>query len=252
MHISAHGLIPTPIQRLKLKDLQESVSKLQSELVESEANRILVETSLAQANETIQEKETALAEALARIQGLGNANADSNEAPLIERPRPSTKGGRIPIQQAMGLDGQDELYGNIQKYIHTLVAACGIDWKLDFRLQSPDNLSKVYRAARKEYPILKRFKNDWATEFSGACSHPWLSPSRWSKGILAFSHGKLEGPGQREHRAARSPSQCQWQPPSSSWSLCVKTLEACVGAAPRHRRSYAPQRELRLHLYLFC
>ena len=81
----------------------------------SHLDKILAETSLAEAEAKIQQQATALAEALARIQVQGNVNAgDADESSQIDRPKPLTKGGRIPIQAAMGLDGQDELYGNIQ------------------------------------------------------------------------------------------------------------------------------------------
>ncbi|KAI1784308.1 hypothetical protein LXA43DRAFT_1101527 [Ganoderma leucocontextum] len=149
--------------RTTIKDLQAEVVALKTRVDHAEANRILAETDLAEAKAKIQQQEAALAEALARGQGTGSANADGDETSQIEKPRASTRGGRIAIQESMGLDGQDELYGNIQKYIHILVPTCGIDWKQDFRVQSADNLSKLYRAARKEYPLLKRFKNDWAT-----------------------------------------------------------------------------------------
>ena len=77
-------------------------------------DRILAETDLAEAKEKIQQQAAALTEALAHAQASGNANADGDQAPQVERPKPSTKGGQIPIQEAMGLDGKDELYGSIQ------------------------------------------------------------------------------------------------------------------------------------------
>ncbi|KAM5545210.1 hypothetical protein V8D89_001321 [Ganoderma adspersum] len=130
--------------RANVKNLQDEVADLKNKLLELEANRILADTNLAEAQATIQQQETVLAEALARANIQGGDNGD--EAALIDRPRPSTKGGRIPIQEAMGLEGQDELYAGIQKYIHTLVPTCGVDWKQDFRRLSPDNLDRARRS----------------------------------------------------------------------------------------------------------
>ncbi|KAM5536407.1 hypothetical protein V8D89_009946 [Ganoderma adspersum] len=135
--------------RSKVKDLQADVTKLQGELMESEASH--------------------------------------------------DQGGRISIQSAMGLDGQDELYRNIQKYIHTL----------DFHHLSPDNLSKVYHAVRL-------LAQDVLTELSRACPHPWLSPSDRSEGCLVLHLCKHKTRGQQECQTA-SGSHSQWQPSSSPW-----------------------------------
>ena len=77
-------------------------------------DRILAKTDLAEAKEKIQQQAVALTETLTHAQALGNANADGNQAPQVQRLKPSTKEGQILIQEAMGLDGKDELYGSIQ------------------------------------------------------------------------------------------------------------------------------------------
>ncbi|EJF66329.1 hypothetical protein DICSQDRAFT_166025 [Dichomitus squalens LYAD-421 SS1] len=145
--------------RPTIKDLQAQVAILTEKLEKAQA---------AEAQDKIQEQAIALAAAIERAVaattvGPGIVPVDAeNPGPTIERPK-TKAGGRIAIQDEMGLKDKDELFRNIQTYIRSLVPTCGIDWKKNFRIQSADNLSKLYRAARKEYPILKRYKNDWAT-----------------------------------------------------------------------------------------
>ncbi|KAK6988584.1 hypothetical protein R3P38DRAFT_3331926 [Favolaschia claudopus] len=103
-------------------------------------------------------------EVSARGTGAGNDDEGENVEVLL-RPRGEAGEKRgFNLQESMGLDDNDELYGYIQRLVHHNVARANLDFTVDFRQQDPAKLAAVYKLTRKDVPYLSRcrFPLDWA------------------------------------------------------------------------------------------
>ncbi|KAK7057846.1 hypothetical protein R3P38DRAFT_2498204 [Favolaschia claudopus] len=103
-------------------------------------------------------------EVSARGTGAGNDDEGENIEVLL-RPRGEAGEKRgFNLQESMGLDDNDELYGYIQRLVHHNVARANLDFTVDFRQQDPAKLAAVYKLTRKDVPYLSRcrFPLDWA------------------------------------------------------------------------------------------
>ncbi|RDX50224.1 hypothetical protein OH76DRAFT_1482379 [Lentinus brumalis] len=150
----------------RIADLQAQLEKLQLDLESTRQAKDTAEAQLQAANTTIADQSNALETATAQAAAAATANQpaapeNGQDQPTIV-PRPSGyHGRRIPIRDAMGVEYDD--YKAIQRSLHKLCHASGLDWTKDFRLQKTDSLALLYRAARKAHPVLKTYENDWAT-----------------------------------------------------------------------------------------
>ncbi|KAI9431720.1 hypothetical protein H4582DRAFT_2084597 [Lactarius indigo] len=79
--------------------------------------------------------------------------------PKIERP---PKG--MSIQKGMELSDDKPRYDAIRHLVRDLVAEVGIDWEVSWAKIPASKKARLYHAARKAVPYLKRFANDWATQ----------------------------------------------------------------------------------------
>ncbi|KDQ21485.1 hypothetical protein BOTBODRAFT_25932 [Botryobasidium botryosum FD-172 SS1] len=85
---------------------------------------------------------------------------------VVVIPKPKGEHGRdFNVQCEMGLDGPGRrgLYLNILATVRDLIAAEGLDRTLWFRQQDPVKMARLYVTARDRFPLLKQFRNDWAT-----------------------------------------------------------------------------------------
>jgi len=89
-----------------------------------------------------------------------NAAAGGNAGgPLDLIPRP--RGKTYSVWKEMGVERAE--YKAIQRTVRTLSVRAELDWKEDYRRQDAEKLGLLFKAARKEHPILKRYRDNWAT-----------------------------------------------------------------------------------------
>ncbi|KAJ7787858.1 hypothetical protein B0H14DRAFT_2269676, partial [Mycena olivaceomarginata] len=115
--------------------------------------------------EELQASKKSLEERAAR----GSAQDDQPDDDIVQLNKPPGEAGDkkrgFSLQTAMDLDGDDDLYGAIQRTMHDAVARAHLDASMDFREQAPDKLSAVFKLMRKDHAYLtkKRFPLDWAS-----------------------------------------------------------------------------------------
>ncbi|KAI0326295.1 hypothetical protein GY45DRAFT_1363980 [Cubamyces sp. BRFM 1775] len=171
------------------KDLEIMVTRLEESLNEGREERDRLQADLQSARDTIQELEAAMAtaattheEAMAAAlaaaeraeqaaataaarataeRAHAQANAADAEREAAAPPIPKPSGAMRGLEALSGLSRQD--YMAVQRTIRNLVVIANLDWKEDFRRQNAESLARLYRAARDQHPILKRFQNSWLT-----------------------------------------------------------------------------------------
>ncbi|KAH9917211.1 hypothetical protein B0H21DRAFT_825901 [Amylocystis lapponica] len=102
----------------------------------------------------------------AKIQELeGQLAAARSQAPVpamvqVARPK-GTAGQHYNLQNAMGLEDNYAVYRAIRGCVRNLVRAARLNKDVRWNRQPVETLSKIFKVARKEYPILARFAHDW-------------------------------------------------------------------------------------------
>ncbi|KAJ7612410.1 hypothetical protein DFH06DRAFT_1345152 [Mycena polygramma] len=98
-------------------------------------------------------------ESLHRARARNAASVNENIVP-IPKPR-----GKFNIQSAMKLDGNRNLFTELQAGIHALAHEAKINFKLPWSQQNLDTVSKIVRVAAKRHEYLSsdRFPRGWAT-----------------------------------------------------------------------------------------
>ncbi|KAH9943583.1 hypothetical protein B0H21DRAFT_748568 [Amylocystis lapponica] len=96
--------------------------------------------------------------------------AKTPASPPVQVPRPKgTAGQSYNLQEAMGLEDNYALYSAIRGYVRNLVRASRLNKKTRWNRQPIEIISKIFKLARKEFPILARYAHDWpADEFAKA------------------------------------------------------------------------------------
>uniref|UniRef100_A0A5K1K4U7 Superoxide dismutase [Cu-Zn] (EC) n=1 Tax=Ganoderma boninense TaxID=34458 RepID=A0A5K1K4U7_9APHY len=115
-------------------------------------------TAVAQAVADVQAQAQAQAQATAAVV---QANAQADATPQTEELIPKPDEARFNINDAMQLSRQDFL--TVRATIHNLVKSTQLNWHEDFRNLDPTQLGYLFKAARKEHPVLRRYVNNWAT-----------------------------------------------------------------------------------------
>ncbi|TFK82782.1 hypothetical protein K466DRAFT_568231 [Polyporus arcularius HHB13444] len=149
------------------RDLEILVADLQSKLTLETEQRGALAAELDTAKGTITRLETELAETTQRAQDAAAAaaavaaaappQAQVQDMPTIPKPLGTLR----KLEELSGLSHAD--YKAIQRSVRNLAVRADLDVTQDFRRQSPESLAKLYKAAREEHLILKRFQNNWMT-----------------------------------------------------------------------------------------
>ncbi|KAJ7936715.1 hypothetical protein B0H13DRAFT_2437581 [Mycena leptocephala] len=92
---------------------------------------------------------------------------DAEPIQRLERPKGEAGDGKngFNLQNAMGLEDDDEQYQAIMRSVHHNVVRANVDFTVDFRRQDPARLAAVYKLTRETHkPFLsrERFPLDWA------------------------------------------------------------------------------------------
>ncbi|KAI0714183.1 hypothetical protein C8T65DRAFT_738856 [Cerioporus squamosus] len=150
------------------KDLEILVADLQSKLsLETEheytlSSSLVPEFKINAVKESITRLEVELAEATQRAQDAAAAAAVPPQAQAQALPTiPKPAGVLRNLEELSGLSHAD--YKAVQRTVRNLVVRADLDVTQDFRRQCPESLAKLYKAAREEHPILRRFQNNWMT-----------------------------------------------------------------------------------------
>ncbi|OJT05182.1 hypothetical protein TRAPUB_4007 [Trametes pubescens] len=160
------------------KDLENLVAQLEESIATEVAQREGLANELQAAMDNIaQLKAAAIAAAAtherAMFEAIAKANAANAAATAATAaaaaaaaaadgpPVPRPTGNVRHLQEWSGLSKED--YRAVQRTIRNLVIIANLDWTDDFRRQNAENLARLYRAAREEHPVLKRFQNNWLT-----------------------------------------------------------------------------------------
>ncbi|KAM5539425.1 hypothetical protein V8D89_006877 [Ganoderma adspersum] len=119
------------------------------------------ELNAAQAH-AAEAKAQAATAAQATVAAAAHTQAQGDTALLMPEeliPKPDEE--RFNIKDTMQVLHQDFLI--IRATIHNLVKSTQLNWQDDFCNLDPTKLGLLFKAAKKEHPILKCYVNNWAT-----------------------------------------------------------------------------------------
>ncbi|KAM5537726.1 hypothetical protein V8D89_008613 [Ganoderma adspersum] len=132
--------------------LQETLTQQAQQLDDAQARALAAEAE-------VQAATIAAAQVQAQAEAAAAAAPPGPPGELEAIPKPSAQ--RYNIREAMNLDDQE--YLTIRATIHDLVKSAQLKWRDEFRHQDPAKLGHLFKAARKEHPVLRRYVGDWAT-----------------------------------------------------------------------------------------
>ncbi|KAH9889498.1 hypothetical protein C8Q73DRAFT_161502 [Cubamyces lactineus] len=144
----------------ELQSARENIAQLQAAAVAAAAAREEAVAAAAAAQEMAVAAAVAEAQQAAAAAAAAAAMAGGMQNDLPPVPKPTGRNLR-GLEALSGMTRAD--YKAVQRSIRNLVVMANLDWKEDFRRQNAENLARLYRVARDEHPILRRFQNSWLT-----------------------------------------------------------------------------------------
>ncbi|EPS93330.1 hypothetical protein FOMPIDRAFT_1020627 [Fomitopsis schrenkii] len=120
--------------------------------------------ALEDANSALQRENDELKARMREMEKRSTHNRDEEGSQKIPKPKGSPGNG-YSLREEMGLGSdKDKLqYNMILRGVKRIAVGQGLNWDDDFKDHSIDVLRNTYKMAKKEYPILDNFANNWAT-----------------------------------------------------------------------------------------
>lgn len=156
--------MPGPTKAQLIKEIAQLKQKYEAEKEALRAELATAQHTNEEQATNITELTAAVNEARAQVQAAvaahnmhpGAAQGADTDDNSVAKPL-----GAFSLRQSIGLTRME--MADIRATVHELVARVGLDWHERLSHQTSSKLTDLYKLARKEQPILRRFQHDWVT-----------------------------------------------------------------------------------------